>query len=374
MKKLLINFVYYHPVGHVVEAIKYTKGFKEANSELEIHVALNKYTATNLTEGAPWIEKTYLVDVYGFLNKIKDHSTLNSIPKDWDYVMTDNRLLLDNKDVTELGKDEEAMINYHNLAEVHLNAKKGKGVFFHKRVLPPGLEYKLDAKVELDIPQVAKSFVKKYKANGPKICVLPGGSAGLNHYPDVESWQKILRSLAENISNLKIYLTGAKKSKDGRTDTSAYSEQDIRDIQGRNNIVDCFDIGLWNQIALIEMCDILLSPHTGFAFLAPCVDTPWLALSGAAWPEYFFNQVPFYSVLPNNPEYPYMGEFNEDEGPEKIISMRPNKLEPKIPEIVEAAQLLLDKNFTYEKAFKRHRENISRANIRRDKIPTKPIF
>ena len=122
------------------------------------------------------------------------------------------------------------------------------------------------------------------------------------------------------------------------------------------------------------MCDILLSPHTGFAFLAPCVDTPWLALSGAACPEYFFNQVPFYSVLPNNPEYPYMGEFDEDEGPEKIISMRPSKLEPKIPEIVEAAQLLLDKNFTYEKAFKRHRENISRANIRKDKIPTKPIF
>ena len=39
MKTLLINYIYYNPVGHVVEALKFSKGLQEANPDIEIHVA-----------------------------------------------------------------------------------------------------------------------------------------------------------------------------------------------------------------------------------------------------------------------------------------------------------------------------------------------
>ena len=124
----------------------------------------------------------------------------------------------------------------------------------------------------------------------------------------------------------------------------------------------------------MESCDIFLSPHTGFAFLAPCVGTPWLAISGGNWPEYFFNNVPFYSVLPDNPDYPYQGAIDTEGDSPKIPCMQPNNLDKKIPEIIEAAKLLLDKDFTYEKAVERHKQNITHANIKRELVPFELSF
>ncbi len=40
-KTLLVNWVYYRPVGHVVEALKLAKGYKLANRDLEVHMMLN---------------------------------------------------------------------------------------------------------------------------------------------------------------------------------------------------------------------------------------------------------------------------------------------------------------------------------------------
>jgi hypothetical protein len=54
--------------------------------------------------------------------------------------------------------------------------------------------------------------------------------------------------------------------------------------------------------------------------------------------------------------------------------MQPHKLEKKIPEIIEGTRLLMTKSFTYEAALKRHRLNIQRANVRRDKVHLGPFF
>ena len=37
------------------------------------------------------------------------------------------------------------------------------------------------------------------------------------------------------------------------------------------DIVDCYDIGIWNQAALLEVCDVLIAPHTGITHVASCV-------------------------------------------------------------------------------------------------------
>tara|TARA_Y100000034_G_scaffold134813_1_gene204403 strand:- start:486 stop:707 length:222 start_codon:yes stop_codon:yes gene_type:complete len=65
--KILINHIYYTPVGHALEALKFAKGFYNANCNIEIHVALNKETTYELAKACPWIKKYYAVDTKDIL-------------------------------------------------------------------------------------------------------------------------------------------------------------------------------------------------------------------------------------------------------------------------------------------------------------------
>jgi hypothetical protein len=42
---------------------------------------------------------------------------------------------------------------------------------------------------------------------------------------------------------------------------------------------------------------------------ALAVGTPWLALSGGRWFEYFFNRVPFRSMIPDPERYASFTQF-----------------------------------------------------------------
>jgi hypothetical protein len=126
--------------------------------------------------------------------------------------------------------------------------------------------------------------------------------------------------------------------------------------------IDCFDQPIMDQIALMEASDLLISPHTGFAFAASTVGTPWLALSGGDWHEYFFNGVPFHSLLPDTTKYPCFGwgqlgstaipviDDDEDgEGP-RAPSMSAARFREDLPELLHAADLLIRRRLPYEEA------------------------
>src|SRR5262249_27457757 len=88
---------------------------------------------------------------------------------------------------------------------------------------------------------------------------------------------------------------------DGRTRSSFTAAELARLRDAFPDAVDGFDQPIAQQVALVEACDLFLSPHTGFGMAALAVATPWLTLSGGSWPEYFYNGVPS-SPLPPNPE------------------------------------------------------------------------
>jgi hypothetical protein len=232
-----------------------------------------------------------------------------------------------------------------------------------KQILP----YSLNAKVQIPVPAEALRWAKQYRHDGPSICILPAGSAGFQRSPSIAMWVKICKALLENIPSLKIYFTGVLEVSKGRTITEDFSKKDLdvllKKVPGSKA---AFDIGLWNQLALIKKCDIFLSPHTGFAFLAPTVGTPWLAISNCPWQEYLFNDVKFYSVLPSCGYYPSQENttdgcgkrLNEDK---KMICSEDKQVERKIPEIIKGTKLLLDDNFTYKKAIDLHLEKIKQA-------------
>jgi hypothetical protein len=120
------------------------------------------------------------------------------------------------------------------------------------------------------------------------------------------------------------------------------------------------DEPLLDQLALVEACDLFVSPHTGFGCAALSVGTPWLALSGGPWHEWFFNNVPFYSVMPDTRRYPaytQMGEpppLADDDGEPRTPSMTRRRIAEDLPELVDAARLLIEKRLSYEDACRRH--------------------
>ena len=295
-KKLLLNFVYWMPVGHVIEAIKYAKGFADSNKNLDIYVALNSATTIELAKACSWIKEVYSINIENIL------SSFQNIPKKWDYIVSDKRS-------QNLGNSgyEQKMKRYYDLCEKHFSASwKGYTKCWYGKDLPEELKYKPNSKINLKIPTSAIKHVKKFlKKDKFRITVLLAGSANAGEYPSIGSWIKILKEIKNKYPEVNFYITGYNKPQNGRTSTNAYSDQDLRRLFREIEAINCYNIGLWNQIALIKESDIFFSPHTGFAFLAMCVGTPWLTLSGGNWPEYIFNNVSFYSVLPKTKEYPF---------------------------------------------------------------------
>jgi hypothetical protein len=122
--------------------------------------------------------------------------------------------------------------------------------------------------------------------------------------------------------------------------------------------LDCFDVDLAEQLAVVEACDLFLAPHTGFGLTALAVGTPWLALSGGRWFEYFFNHVPFRSILPDTERYPSFTQLapaaivdDGDEGP-RTPSMTRTRIQDDLGRIVAAAAELLRGTLTYEQSLR----------------------
>jgi len=361
-KKLLINWLYYRPVGHAIEPLKITRAYFLANKNLEIYLILNADSPVELAMACPWIKKVYSVSLKEVKESGKQAKSIQQIPKKWDYISIDNRARHFNPDY-----DDVDLINAHKILDKHLIAKIDRGYVeqsgYHKSSILPIIP---NPKITLPIPQKAKEFAKQFKHRGPKICIMLGGSAGAKQSPSIDMWLKICLALFKSIPNLKIYFTGVSKSNNGRTDTSDFSLEKINLLKNKlPNAEIIYDVGIWNQIAFIATCDIFISPHTGFAFIPPLVGTPWLEIATCRWPAYFFNDLPFYSVLPKCGSYPSMMDKDKkcnkllDKG-KKAICVSDELLEKKISEIVKGAKLLLDKNFTYDKAVALHLKKIKK--------------
>jgi hypothetical protein len=77
----------------------------------------------------------------------------------------------------------------------------------------------------------------------------------------------------------------------------------------------------------------------------------WLALSGNRWPEYFYNHVPFYSVLPDPNRFPCYHQLEpgpplvvdrDGEGP-RSPSMCADRIDDDLDELLLAAGLLIER-------------------------------
>jgi hypothetical protein len=353
-KRLLVNFVYCHPVGHAIEALHYCHGYHLANPDAHIAVALNARSPVELAGLCPYIEAAYPIT----LDVFDPHAPvagLDAIPPAWDWVRDDAR-----------GHQASQRAVFPGIAAYYDRAGECFGasgaVLGNAGATPP--PYVAGAEFRLTLPKAALERAEALaaeRAGGPaawpRIAILPAGSGPRADYPSVGSWELVITSLARRWPEARFCLLG-KLRHDDRTATS-FQPAEVARLLALPRMVDAVDRSLIDQLAIVAGCDVLVAPHSGFAMAALAVGTPWLAISGNRWPEYYFNGVPFYSVLPDLRRFPALHQFGpdpepvDDDGPRSPSMSRP-RIEQDLGEIIDGVARLAERRWPYQTAMADH--------------------
>ena len=333
-RRLLVNFVYCHPVGHVIEALHYCHGYHRASPEVTVAVVLNARSPLELAGLCPFIEASYPVslDVFDPQTPI---GGLEAIPPGWDWVVDDAR-----------SRQEQQRAVFPGIAAYYDGADErfaAAGAHIGAAGAPPPA-YSPAAEFRLAVPGPARARARELLTAGggsrrwPFIAVLPAGSGPRSDYPSLRSWKLLLSAFAARWPGAGFCLLGKLRA-DTRTSTS-FPTAELDQLRALPGVVDAVDRDLAGQLAVVAACDVLVSPHTGFAMAGLAVGTPWLAISGNRWPEYYFNGVPFYSVLPDTRRYPAFHQFDPD--PEPVDDEGPRSPSMSYPRIAEDLEQILD--------------------------------
>ena len=343
MERLLVNYWYAHNVGHAVEALRYCLGYKLANPAMSVSLLLNARTPVELAHLCPFIDEVYPV-LSGFTTVHNDPvEALRAIPRDWDWVVENHRAR---------EESHQAFVGFTALfdaAHQYLRPRHPTGVTGAE---PPS--YARHQQLRLEPPEEArKAAARRIHPGQLAISVVPSGSSSARHlYPSVASWELILTELYQRHPAAVFCLLG-RLGDDGRTKSNLDRTELDRLLAAVPGAIDCFDLPLYEQLALIERSALLISPHTGMSFLASTVGTPWLAISGGNWHEAFFNGEPVYSLLPDPERYLTFAwaelgdtplaviENDEDgEGP-RTPTMSAGRIRQDLPELLDAADQLI---------------------------------
>lgn len=335
-ESLLVNFVYCHPVGHAVEALQYALGYRRADPDRRIGVVLNSATAVRLADWCDAVDEVYTVDIDVF--EPGDAGMLAHVPAEWDWVVDDPR-----GHQSWQHQFFPGLQRYYELSAQHFRTTRG-----HLQVGAPRPSYQRRNPLRLALPEQARDWAARLlpEHDGPTIAVLPGGSAERWRYPSLASWQRILAAFAQRWPQVRFCLTG-KHADDGRTSTGFTRAEFEALAEVAPQVVWAIDVPLERQLAALQRCEMLLSPHTGFAFAAMATGTPWLSLAGNDWAEYYFNPgVPFHSVLPDLERFPcylLLGNTPDpvDDGGPRAPSMSAARIEADLPELLDGAAKLL---------------------------------
>jgi hypothetical protein len=327
MVTVLVNFFYAQPVGHAVEALHYAHGHLAADRTREISVALNAATAVELADLCPFVERAYAID-HPFV-EAATRSDLGQLPREWDWVVDDPRRHQSFQTDLFAG-----MRDYYAASDAHLIAREGRSIAGFGR-----LSY---------LPHQPLRFVlDPAPLEQRTIAVMLAGSSEPALYPSLEAWRTILDALHEAHPDVRPALIG-RTAKDGRT-SSALDRRALLDHPSKP--LDAYDLPLEHQLAIVKASGLFLSPHTGFGLAALATGTPWLTISGGRWFEYYFNHVPFRSVIPDVERFPCFSQFS----PAMIVdrhtpSMSDARIAADLDRIVAAASELLAGTLTYEQA------------------------
>ena len=344
---LLVDHWYSHAVGHVIEALRRCQGYSACNPDLRVSLVLNGASPTELAPCAPFVTEAFAVPYTSFGVPVgSPRRALRRIPRNWDHVVHHPAAT----DPAQLRF--EGLRRYYEAAERHFRGRRTVGVA--GQTPPP---YAPHQKLRLSLPVREREGALRELEGQRSVAVMPAGSGARYLYPSTASWLSMLDAFDRRFPDTAFVLVG-RLAGGGRTSSGIERAEVERLLGSRRRAVDAFDRPILEQLALVEASSLFVSPHTGFGFAAVAVDTPWLTLSGGDWHEYFFNGVPFYSVLPKGTDHPafvqggtlpMIDADSDREGP-RTKTMSLARVREDLDELLDAAALLIEGRISYEDA------------------------
>ncbi|MGL6280291.1 MAG: glycosyltransferase family 9 protein [Gaiella sp.] len=347
---LLVDYWYSHAVGHTIEALRICLGYATGSPGLPVALVLNGASPVELAACAPFVETTYAIDFHDFgASRGNPRRALRHVPRTWDVVV-------EHQDVENpTHSDFEGYQRYYAASRAHFRARERRGPV---RSEPP--RYVPHQQLRLELPAAARERARATLGDRPALCVLPAGSSRRTAlYPSLASWRLVLDALARRFPDHALCLIGRDDDGSART-ASGYGRAQVIGLGSAfARVVDLYDLPLVDQLAVVEACDLFVSPHSGLGFAVLAVGTPWLAISGGDWHERFFNGVPFHSVLPDPERYgpcfvhsqplPVIAADEDGEG-ERTVTMCAARIRDDLDEIVASAERLVAREVDYEQA------------------------
>jgi hypothetical protein len=345
---VLVDHWYSHAVGHVVEALRRCQGYHAADPAVRPSLVLNGASPAELAACVPFVEKVFAVPYTSFGNvEGRPRWALRGVPRDWDHVLR-------HPATTDPDHERfEGFQAYVAASRRHFRARIASGVAGAE---PPA--YAPHQKLRLDLPDAARQGARSALGERLSVAVMPAGSGARYLYPSFASWTTILDELERRLPGVGFVFVGKVQPEGGRTLSGITREEVDRLIASRRGAIDAFDHPILDQLAAVEASALFLSPHTGFGFAAVAVDTPWLAIAGGDWPEYFFNGVPFYSVLPKSTAQPAfvhsrtlpMVDADDDGEGRRSAAMSVRRIRDDLEELADAAVTLVEGGLSYDEA------------------------
>jgi hypothetical protein len=340
---LLVNWLYYHPVGHAVEALRIAVAFKAANPDLYIAVLLNAQTATELVSCTTEIDALYTIDL-GRPDAPVESPSIAHIPRDWDYVF-------DGRAGQPSGWPALDACQTELRSWLRAGAFRGDG-------LPARIDTLPHVALRLNLPGDARAFAQDFwEGSGePRLSLLPGSGSGAA--PSLTFWTAFLEGVFGRHSNAEVAVLGSSDRR--RSWTHGFGPPEVEQLRQRfGRVRDAFDLGLLRQLAIAERCAAHISPHSGMSFAAQSVGTPWLAVSGGPWPEYLLNGVPHRSIFPACSLYPCFGQMLDEcqarsRERRRVLCREDEALMPTLPALLDGLDEILRDDISAEASAGRH--------------------
>jgi hypothetical protein len=347
-KTLLINWVYYPPTGHVIEALRIARDVAAADPDLRVSILLNARAPVELATCVSSVDRVFSIDVERTL-------AADALPSDlsrkWDFVLTDPRALTASgwRDLDRFHEMFREWVHGRRVSPEDPNTML-------PRVFQP---------LRLELPDEARAFAAAALPGhaSPLMSVLPGAASQMRA-PSMRFWTAFLDAFFERHPEGCVVLLGRLRGRGLKT--RGVSIPDIERLRSRyGSIYDAFDVPILNQLALAERCQLHVSPHSGFSFAVQSVGVPWLALAAQEWPEFILNGVPMVSVYPECPLYPCFREMYADcrnriRRGDSTPCISDEAMLPKLPAITSAMEALLDRAVDYRQAAEAHERELRR--------------
>lgn len=369
-RTLLLNWIYYRPVGHAVEAMAAAADYAAANPDLEVHLLLNDQTTVELADYCPWVRRAYAIHVEQVAADGQAAACLKDLPSAWDYIVSSERLLHNYPSYSP------ALLRCHDVIDQVTTARIWRGIRGDLRGdSQEAPAYVYQAPFRMEPPQNARNWAQRFSSQSPICAVLLGGSSSEPIYPGVDGWIRLFKQIGRAFPGIQFLVMGASDSSRGRSTTHGFTQGELGALfEAVPNAANCYDVGLPNQLALLELADFFLSPHTGFAFLAPSVGTPWLAVSGTRWPDTTFARMPFYAALPDCPEYPCFAGMLPDCRARLAQGIRVECMaagfDERIEQLVAGARLLMSPDFDLAAAIQQYQAQAEQQGVNRERLYT----